>query len=94
MGFFRLFIIVLTTFRFGLDEIIFSRMSRYGIGMLWRSLFFWRRYHQPRAVRLRLALESLGPIFVKFGQAISTRRDLLPADFAEELAKLQDRVPA
>ena len=93
MGFFRLFIIVLTTFRFGLDEIIFSRMSRYGIGMLWRSLFFWRRYHQPRAVRLRLALESLGPIFVKFGQAISTRRDLLPADFAEELAKLQDRVP-
>jgi hypothetical protein len=44
-------------------------------------------------VRLRLALEELGPIFVKFGQALSTRRDLLPADIADELAKLQDRVP-
>ena len=47
----------------------------------------------PRAVRLRLALEELGPIFVKFGQAVSTRRDLLPPDIADELAKLQDRVP-
>ena len=47
----------------------------------------------PPAVRLRLALEELGPIFVKFGQAVSTRRDLLPKDVADELAKLQDRVP-
>jgi ubiquinone biosynthesis protein len=47
----------------------------------------------PRAVRLRLALEALGPIFVKFGQILSTRRDLLPLDVADELAKLQDRVP-
>jgi ubiquinone biosynthesis protein len=47
----------------------------------------------PPAVRLRLALEELGPIFVKFGQAVSTRRDLLPTDVADELAKLQDRVP-
>jgi len=46
-----------------------------------------------RAVRLRQALETLGPIFVKFGQVLSTRRDLLPADLADELAKLQDRVP-
>ena len=46
-----------------------------------------------RAVRLREALEALGPIFVKFGQILSTRRDLLPADFADELAKLQDQVP-
>ena len=46
-----------------------------------------------RGERLRLALEELGPIFVKFGQAISTRRDLLPLDIADELAKLQDRVP-
>ena len=44
-------------------------------------------------MRLRLALEELGPIFVKFGQAVSTRRDLLPTDVADELAKLQDRVP-
>jgi ubiquinone biosynthesis protein len=47
----------------------------------------------PRAVRLRQALETLGPIFVKFGQILSTRRDLLPLDIADELAKLQDRVP-
>ena len=47
----------------------------------------------PRAVRLRCALEELGPIFVKFGQVLSTRRDLLPADISDELAKLQDQVP-
>ncbi len=48
---------------------------------------------KPRAVRLREALEALGPIFIKFGQVLSTRRDLLAEDFANELAKLQDRVP-
>lgn len=47
----------------------------------------------PPARRLRLALESLGPVFIKFGQLLSTRRDLLPSDFADELANLQDRVP-
>jgi ubiquinone biosynthesis protein len=47
----------------------------------------------PRGVRLRCALETLGPIFVKFGQVLSTRRDLLPMDIADELAKLQDQVP-
>ncbi|MDD1650026.1 MAG: ubiquinone biosynthesis regulatory protein kinase UbiB [Methylococcaceae bacterium] len=47
----------------------------------------------PRGVRIRGALEDLGPIFVKFGQTLSTRRDLLPDDIAEELVKLQDRVP-
>ncbi len=56
-------------------------------------LLFWRDLSQPRAVRLRLALESLGPIFVKFGQMLSTRRDLMPLDLADELAKLQDQVP-
>ena len=55
--------------------------------------WFQRRRSDDRAVQLRLALEELGPIFVKFGQALSTRRDLLPADIADELAKLQDRVP-
>jgi ubiquinone biosynthesis protein len=57
------------------------------------SVWFERRRAASRAVRLRLALEELGPIFVKFGQAVSTRRDLLPGDLADELAKLQDRVP-
>jgi ubiquinone biosynthesis protein len=47
----------------------------------------------PRGMRLRQALETLGPIFVKFGQVLSTRRDLLPLDIADELAKLQDQVP-
>jgi ubiquinone biosynthesis protein len=47
----------------------------------------------PRGRRLREALEKLGPIFVKFGQVLSTRRDLLPLDIADELAKLQDQVP-
>jgi ubiquinone biosynthesis protein len=80
----------------GLDE--FVRATH-----LYRPLRFWfllspwtwfqRRRQAPRAVRLRLALEELGPIFVKFGQALSTRRDLLPADIADELAKLQDQVP-
>jgi len=56
----------------------------------------WRLFARrglPRGVRLREALEELGPIFVKFGQMLSTRPDLLPEDIAEELAKLQDRVP-
>jgi ubiquinone biosynthesis protein len=57
------------------------------------DVWFERRRHVSRGERLRLALEELGPIFVKFGQAVSTRRDLLPADIADELAKLQDRVP-
>src|SRR5271155_2363640 len=55
--------------------------------------WFQRSLGVTRGERLRLALEELGPIFVKFGQALSTRRDLLPADIADELAKLQDRVP-
>ncbi len=55
--------------------------------------WFQRRSRLTRAQRLRLALEELGPIFVKFGQTLSTRRDLLPADIADELAKLQDKVP-
>ena len=55
--------------------------------------WFQRRVGGSRGERLRLALEDLGPIFVKFGQALSTRRDLLPEDIADELAKLQDRVP-
>jgi ubiquinone biosynthesis protein len=58
--------------------------------MPWR----WRpRRRVPRGVRLRKALEELGPIFVKFGQIVSTRPDLLPEDIADELSKLQDRVP-
>ncbi len=55
--------------------------------------WFQRSAGATRGERLRLALEELGPIFIKFGQALSTRRDLIPADLADELTKLQDRVP-
>jgi ubiquinone biosynthesis protein len=63
--------------------------------LLYLSPDVWleRRRSAARGARLRLALQELGPIFVKFGQAVSTRRDLLPPDIADELAKLQDRVP-
>jgi ubiquinone biosynthesis protein len=57
------------------------------------GVWFERKRQAERGERLRLALEELGPIFVKFGQAVSTRRDLLPQDIANELARLQDRVP-
>jgi ubiquinone biosynthesis protein len=57
------------------------------------GVWFERHRRASRGERLRLALEELGPIFVKFGQAVSTRRDLLPTDIADELARLQDRVP-
>ena len=57
------------------------------------GMWFERRRQASRGERLRVALQELGPIFVKFGQAVSTRRDLLPPDIADELAKLQDRVP-
>src|SRR6185295_11357191 len=67
------------------------------IGLRFRLYRFVPRFagrpDPARAVRLRQALETLGPIFVKFGQVLSTRRDLLAEDLAEELAKLQDRVP-
>ena len=67
------------------------------IGLRFRLYQLLPRFAPPRddtrAVRLREALETLGPIFVKFGQMLSTRRDLLPLDVADELAKLQDRVP-
>jgi len=79
--------------RYGIDELIFEHEASGRLAALSRWFHFWRRFGAPRAVRLRLALESLGPIFVKFGQVLSTRRDLLPLDIADELAKLQDRVP-
>jgi ubiquinone biosynthesis protein len=79
--------------RYGLDDIIHAAPLLRPL----RYLFYVRAgtvdRSAPLAIRIRLALEELGPIFVKFGQAISTRRDLLPPDIADELAKLQDRVP-
>ncbi len=85
--------IVWTLWRFGLDELVLSSVPTAWARMLAKLSRFGRRLDTPRAERMRLALEALGPIFVKFGQVLSTRRDLLPEDFAQELAKLQDRVP-
>jgi len=92
----RLMTITVVFLRHGLDEYIFAIH-------LFRPLKFiyhiapwnWsRREREGRAVRVRHALEDLGPIFIKFGQTLSTRRDLLPPDFATELARLQDDVPS
>ena len=93
MRLFRGVFIVWTVLRFGLDELILSSFSKPWIRMLTRVVSLGRNLKAPRGQRLREALESLGPIFVKFGQVMSTRRDLLPLDIANELARLQDRVP-
>lgn len=93
MRFFRLLKIIFVVLRFGLDEFLLAHVrTRWMRGPL-NLLLFFRNVSRPRAVRLRLALETLGPIFVKFGQMLSTRRDLIPIDIADELAKLQDQVP-
>ncbi len=89
----RLIVICVTVLRYGLDELALSSFRQRWVRGLVRVLTIGRRLDAPRGERLRLGLERLGPIFVKFGQVLSTRRDLLPEDLADELAKLQDRVP-
>ncbi len=89
----RLIFIVFVVLRFGLDEFILAHTRLRPLQKLVSLLFFWRKLDTQRGERLRLALQALGPIFVKFGQMLSTRRDLIPLDIADELAKLQDRVP-
>jgi ubiquinone biosynthesis protein len=91
----RLMHINLVLLRHGLDEVILAthlfRPIRF---LIYLSPWYWfRRDRSPYPVRIRRSLEDLGPIFVKFGQILSTRRDLLPDELARELAKLQDRVP-
>ncbi|MBI5911182.1 MAG: ubiquinone biosynthesis regulatory protein kinase UbiB [Betaproteobacteria bacterium] len=89
----RLARIISVGIRFGLDEFVLAHARTRVLLVAVQRVLFWRRLGEPRAVRLRLALEALGPLFVKFGQVLSTRRDLLPSDIADELAKLQDQVP-
>ena len=93
--FIRLFKIIYVLSRHRLDEYFdFNQLPR---PLRWLFLLApWRIFPitvQSRAQRLRLALEELGPVFIKFGQMLSTRRDLLPDDVADELQKLQDQVP-
>ncbi len=90
---FRGLSIVWTLLRFGLDELVLSSFEKPWVRGLTRIVSMGRNLKAPRGERLRQALEALGPIFVKFGQVMSTRRDLLPTDIADELARLQDRVP-
>ncbi len=89
----RLMAIQRVLVRHGLDEIITATHILRPLRFFF--YLFPRRSNRtaPLGERIRLALEELGPIFVKFGQAVSTRRDLLPREVADELAKLQDRVP-
>ncbi len=91
----RLIHINVVLLRHGLDEVVLAtqvfRPVRFVLYLLpWNWM---RGARPPRGVRIRSALADLGPIFVKFGQLLSTRRDLLPEDIVDELAKLQDRVP-
>jgi ubiquinone biosynthesis protein len=89
----RLARILAVGLRFGLEEFFLGHERVRPLRWLVRATLFWRPLSEPRGVRLRRALEALGPIFVKFGQMLSTRRDLVPLDIADELAQLQDRVP-
>ena len=94
--FFRLLAIQRVLVRYRLDDLVSSvhlfRPFRY---LFYLSPWTWgqRRSDAPRAVRIREALQELGPVYVKFGQAVSTRQDILPEDVGEELAKLQDKMP-
>ena len=85
--------IVWIVLRFGLDELLLSGFKQPWLIRVSRVLTIGRNLSAPRGQRLRQALEHLGPVFVKLGQVLSTRRDLLPSDIADELAKLQDQVP-
>ena len=85
--------IVWVSLRYGLDELVLTSFQKPWLRGLARIASIGRDLSAPRGQRLREALERLGPIFVKFGQVLSTRRDLLPPDIADELALLQDRVP-
>ena len=89
----RLIFIVITVLRFGLDEVALSVFRQRWVRAVVRLVTIGRKLDAPRGERLRQGLERLGPIFVKFGQVLSTRRDLIPLDVADELARLQDRVP-
>lgn len=93
LKFLRLLKILRVAVKYGLDEIAISGLKVPRTAKLIDTVIFWRDISAPRGERLRMALEELGPIFVKFGQVLSTRRDLMPPDLADELARLQDRVP-
>ena len=90
----RLYFIIRTFLSYGLDELI-PRMRITLPLRLWRQTLFWMpNRHKDKLLgeRLRLALQELGPVWIKFGQMLSTRRDLFPPQIADQLALLQDKV--
>ena len=91
----RLLTIQRVLLKHGLDELVFTLHLFRSVRWLQKLLpwNWFRKTGEPMGVRLRLSLEDLGPIYVKFGQLLSTRRDMLPDDVAMELARLQDKVP-
>ena len=89
---FRIIFIIFIVLKFRLDDFFKLRKNSL-LSILLYPLSLIKPKKNNRAIRLRLALESLGPIFIKFGQMLSTRKDLLPNDIAIELSKLQDKVP-
>ncbi|OQX08327.1 MAG: ubiquinone biosynthesis regulatory protein kinase UbiB [Thiothrix lacustris] len=91
----RLWTINRVFIRHGLDELVFRIPFMRPVAFIYHLLpWNWGKQEtRPRGERIRRALEDLGPIFIKFGQMLSTRRDLLPDDIATELTRLQDRVP-
>ncbi len=93
--FFRLLRINYILIRYNLDALVFAMPWFYPLSFLkYANPMYWVLKNKlTRGERLRLALEDLGPIFIKAGQLLSTRRDLLPDDIADELSKLQDQVP-
>jgi len=95
-NFAHLFHINWILYKHGIDEVILSmRVFRFVRFLRFFSPFYWLHFRKRPSYgeRIRRTLEDLGPIFIKFGQMLSTRRDLLPPDIADELVKLQDQVP-
>lgn len=93
---FRLLAIQRVLVKHGLDDLIASvHLLRPFRFIFLLSPWTWgqRKSDKPRAVRIREALQELGPVYVKFGQSVSTRQDILPPDIGLELAKLQDKMP-
>ena len=91
----RFYYIQKVVLEYGLDELLPTQLQPLSARLCRKSIFWIKNQHAEKspAERIRLALQQLGPVFIKFGQMLSTRRDLLPQEFAEQLAMLQDQVP-